>query len=137
MIQIKNLKKSFRTEDIETLALNEVNLHVKEGEFVAIIQRCSWFDDVFHQGPERRMLIDAVSARNSHLAHAGEHVVSPGEFKQALGHLEVLVDRVFSVTTDKNRERMSEAKRRLNRPPQERMRKYLSLIQTDLDARTQ
>lgn len=37
MIQIKNLKKSFRTEDIETLALNEVNLHVKEGEFVAIM----------------------------------------------------------------------------------------------------
>ena len=37
MIQIKNLKKSFRTEDIETLALNEVNLHVKENEFVAIM----------------------------------------------------------------------------------------------------
>ncbi len=37
MIQIINLKKSFRTEDIETLALNDVHLHVKEGEFVAIM----------------------------------------------------------------------------------------------------
>ncbi len=37
MIQIENLKKSFRTEEIETLALNEVNLNIKEGEFVAIM----------------------------------------------------------------------------------------------------
>ncbi len=37
MIQINNLKKSFRTEEVETLALNGVNLKVKEGEFVAIM----------------------------------------------------------------------------------------------------
>jgi len=37
MIQIKNLKKSFRTEEVETLALNNVNLTVEEGEFVAIM----------------------------------------------------------------------------------------------------
>lgn len=37
MINIQNLKKSFRTEEIETLALNNVNLNVKEGEFVAIM----------------------------------------------------------------------------------------------------
>jgi putative ABC transport system ATP-binding protein len=37
MIQIQNLKKSFRTEEVETLALNNVNLHVEEGEFVAIM----------------------------------------------------------------------------------------------------
>ncbi len=37
MIQIQNLKKSFRTEEVETLALNSVNLHVEEGEFVAIM----------------------------------------------------------------------------------------------------
>ena len=37
MIQIKNLKKSFRTEEVETLALNNVNLKVEEGEFVAIM----------------------------------------------------------------------------------------------------
>ena len=30
MIQIKNLKKSFRTEEVETLALNNVNLKVEE-----------------------------------------------------------------------------------------------------------
>ncbi|WP_075341750.1 ABC transporter ATP-binding protein [Tenacibaculum agarivorans] len=37
MIQIKNLKKTFRTEEVETLALNNVNLDIKEGEFVAIM----------------------------------------------------------------------------------------------------
>jgi putative ABC transport system ATP-binding protein len=37
MIQIQNLKKSFRTEEVETLALNNVNLNVEEGEFVAIM----------------------------------------------------------------------------------------------------
>ncbi|MEM9077187.1 MAG: ABC transporter ATP-binding protein [Bacteroidota bacterium] len=37
MIQIQNLKKSFRTEEVETLALNGVNLNVAEGEFVAVM----------------------------------------------------------------------------------------------------
>lgn len=37
MITIENLKKSFRTEEIETLALNNVNLKVEDGEFVAIM----------------------------------------------------------------------------------------------------
>lgn len=37
MIKIQNLKKSFRTEEVETLALNKVNLTVGEGEFVAVM----------------------------------------------------------------------------------------------------
>lgn len=37
MLKIKNLKKSFRTEEIETIALNDVSFDVKEGEFVAIM----------------------------------------------------------------------------------------------------
>ena len=37
MIHIKDLKKSFRTEEIETLALNNVDLHIEENEFVAIM----------------------------------------------------------------------------------------------------
>src|SRR5690606_27394885 len=37
MIQIEQLKKSFRTEEVETLALNGVNLKVAPGEFVAIM----------------------------------------------------------------------------------------------------
>ena len=36
-IEIKNLKKVFRTELVETVALNGVNLNVEEGEFVAIM----------------------------------------------------------------------------------------------------
>ena len=37
MIKINDLQKSFRTEEIETVALNGVSLHVTEGEFIAII----------------------------------------------------------------------------------------------------
>ncbi len=37
MILIQNLKKSFRTEEVETLALNNVKLKVEDGEFVAIM----------------------------------------------------------------------------------------------------
>ncbi|MFS4445989.1 ABC transporter ATP-binding protein [Maribacter sp. 2307UL18-2] len=37
MIQIQSLKKSFRTEEVETLALNNVNFSVEEGEFAAIM----------------------------------------------------------------------------------------------------
>lgn len=37
MIEIKDLKKVFRTSEIETYALNGVNFEVKKGEFVAIM----------------------------------------------------------------------------------------------------
>ncbi|MBE6286608.1 MAG: ABC transporter ATP-binding protein [Mediterranea massiliensis] len=37
MIEIKNLSKVFRMTEVETVALNNVNLQVKEGEFVAIM----------------------------------------------------------------------------------------------------
>ena len=37
MIQIENISKVFRTSEVETVALNHVNLEVKEGEFVAIM----------------------------------------------------------------------------------------------------
>ena len=37
MIKIENLSKSFRTEEIETIALNGVSMEVKKGEFVAIM----------------------------------------------------------------------------------------------------
>ena len=37
MIKIENLSKVFRTEEVETIALNQVSLEVKDGEFVAIM----------------------------------------------------------------------------------------------------
>lgn len=37
MIKIENLSKLFRTEEVETIALNGVSLEVKEGEFVAVM----------------------------------------------------------------------------------------------------
>jgi len=37
MIQTKNLQKIYRTEEVETVALDEVNLEIEEGEFVAIM----------------------------------------------------------------------------------------------------
>ena len=37
MIKIENLCKSFRTEEVETIALNNVSLEVKDNEFAAIM----------------------------------------------------------------------------------------------------
>lgn len=37
MIQLNNIKKVFSTEDFDTWALREVNMIIKEGEFVAIM----------------------------------------------------------------------------------------------------
>ena len=37
MIKITNLEKTYRTEEVETVALNKINVEVKEGEFVAIM----------------------------------------------------------------------------------------------------
>ncbi len=37
MIQINDLRKVFRTEEIETVALNNISMHVSNGEFIAIM----------------------------------------------------------------------------------------------------
>ncbi len=37
MIKLENVKKVFRTEEVETWALREITLEVQEGEFVAIM----------------------------------------------------------------------------------------------------
>ncbi|MEA5006342.1 MAG: ABC transporter ATP-binding protein [Rikenellaceae bacterium] len=37
MIQINNLKKIFRTEEVETVALNGISMSVAEGEFIAVM----------------------------------------------------------------------------------------------------
>ena len=37
MIEINDISKVFRTSEVETVALNHVNLEVKEGEFAAIM----------------------------------------------------------------------------------------------------
>ncbi len=37
MVRTQNLKKIYRTDEVETLALNNVNLNINEGEFVSIM----------------------------------------------------------------------------------------------------
>lgn len=37
MIKTDDITKTFRTHEVETTALNQVNLHIKQGEFVAIM----------------------------------------------------------------------------------------------------
>ncbi|WP_224483640.1 ABC transporter ATP-binding protein [Robertkochia aurantiaca] len=37
MIQVKNLEKYYRTDEVQTIALNKLSFEVKEGEFVAIM----------------------------------------------------------------------------------------------------
>jgi putative ABC transport system ATP-binding protein len=37
MIKVTNLEKYYRTEDVETVALNKLSFEIKEGEFVAVM----------------------------------------------------------------------------------------------------
>ena len=37
MLKVEELSKSFRTEEIETIALNKVSFEVQQGEFVAVM----------------------------------------------------------------------------------------------------
>lgn len=37
MIMLENISKTYQTEKVETLALRDVNLHVRKGEFVSIM----------------------------------------------------------------------------------------------------
>jgi putative ABC transport system ATP-binding protein len=37
MIRLRNISKTYRTDKVETLALNDIDLHVRQGEFVAIM----------------------------------------------------------------------------------------------------
>ncbi|KPL07058.1 phosphonate ABC transporter ATP-binding protein, partial [bacterium SM23_57] len=37
MIKTKNLKKIYRTEEVETTALNNINIEIQPGEYVAIM----------------------------------------------------------------------------------------------------
>lgn len=37
MIRMNNLQKIYRTEEVETTALGNINLHIREGEFIAIM----------------------------------------------------------------------------------------------------
>ena len=37
MIKTENLQKIFRTEEVETWALNEVSIEISDGEFVAVM----------------------------------------------------------------------------------------------------
>src|SRR6202000_1708925 len=37
MIKISDLQKTYRTEEVETIALNRLSFEVKEGEFVSVM----------------------------------------------------------------------------------------------------
>ena len=37
MIKISDLQKTYRTEEVETIALNKLSFEVKDGEFVSVL----------------------------------------------------------------------------------------------------
>src|SRR5690349_16182276 len=37
MIRLQNIEKVYRTDTVETLALNNINLHVEKGEFLSVM----------------------------------------------------------------------------------------------------
>ena len=37
MLSLQNVKKMFRTDELETTALNDININIAKGEFVSIM----------------------------------------------------------------------------------------------------
>ncbi len=51
MIKIHDLSKAYRTSDVETTALNHINLEIGAGEFIAIVGpsgcgKSSWLNSI-------------------------------------------------------------------------------------------
>jgi len=44
MIQLNNIEKVYRTDTVETQALNNISLHVKKGEFLSIMGPSTLFN---------------------------------------------------------------------------------------------
>lgn len=42
MLRIENLSKTFRTEEVETIALNKISFEIQSGEFVATGDHLLW-----------------------------------------------------------------------------------------------
>ena len=69
MIKTNNLQKVFRTDEVETWALNDVSIEVKEGEFVAIM------------GPSEREGSVEVHRSAAHVHSQGNHRFCISEFQ--------------------------------------------------------
>ncbi len=65
MIRLQNIEKVYRTDTIETLAINDISLHIAKGEFfqswalrVVVKVRCSisWACWMNHQGATSKLI---------------------------------------------------------------------------------
>ena len=58
MIRTENLTRIFRTEEVETIALNGVNIEVEDGEFIDVDQHRHKRDKHCHEsGLSKRTLL--------------------------------------------------------------------------------
>ena len=76
MLSLQNVTKAFRTEEIETTALNEININISKGEFVSIMgpSGCSTISMAANTTFSKRKFRNTRSA--SSLAYANTTSVS-------------------------------------------------------------
>ena len=90
MLKLHDLSKVYRTDEVETVALDEVNIEISQGEFVA-----EWHLHVKHElamqhhdkvdrrhqrqhpPPIGRTVL--VSRRLARVAHTGTRITTPGD----------------------------------------------------------
>ena len=93
MLKLTDLSKAYRTDEVETVALNNVNIEIESGDFVAIMGRAAahlntnvTWDDLFGSQFQFCDYVDELTPESPAPVHDDENgrypVPIPGQWKE-------------------------------------------------------